>query len=145
MVGYRPLVRELGRLKLEFRPFEGHLRRWVYRLIDDALGLTEVAGEPFPRAAVPDKTGGMAWAGKFRQSVYGLILVATITVNDADGRLGRDLAPCKWIAIGGHGCHQTGRFHQPGWDAFETELFAASDRTLPRSTELIRRLDRQGS
>ncbi len=61
----------------------------AYRELDDALGLTEVAGDIFQDR----RTGKNGWhdmTGQFRQSVFGR-LGGYEDVNDAD-RLGRDPA-----------------------------------------------------
>jgi len=86
------------RLKLEFHgskiTSDGGLL--AYRELDDALGLTEVAGTIFQDS----RTGKNGWHGMtapFRQSVFGR-LGGYEDVNDAD-RLGRDLA--MWWIVGG--------------------------------------------
>ena len=68
----------------------------AYRELDDALGLTDMAGDGLvdPRT---DKNGRHALTGLFRQSVFGR-LGGYEDVNDAD-RLGRDPA-MRWI-VGG--------------------------------------------
>ena len=84
----------------------------AYRELDDALGLTEVAGGLFQDSRT-GKNGRHGMVGQFRQSVYGR-LGGYDDVNDAD-RLGRD------PAIDRDAVTKT-RFHQP---IFETELLAS--------------------
>ena len=86
------------RLKLEFHGSKitsdgGFL---AYRELDDALGLTEVAGSLFQDSRT-GKNGRHGMVGQFRQSVFGR-LGGYDDVNDAD-RLGRDPA-MRWI-VGG--------------------------------------------
>ena len=86
------------RLKLEFHGSKvtsdaGFI---AYRELDDALGLTEVAGGLFQDSRT-GKNGRHGMVGQFRQSVYGR-LGGYDDVNDAD-RLGRDPA-MRWI-VGG--------------------------------------------
>ena len=86
------------RLKLEFHSSKitsdgGFL---TYRELDDALGLTEVAGGVFQ----DNRTGKNGWhgmTGQFRQSLFGRV-GGYADVNDAE-RLGCDPA-MRWI-IGG--------------------------------------------
>jgi len=86
------------RLKLEFHgsqiTSDGGLL--AYRELDDALGLTEVAGSIFQDSRT-GKNGWHGMTGQFRQSVFGR-LGGYEDVNDAD-RLGRDPA-MRWI-VGG--------------------------------------------
>ncbi len=86
------------RLKLEFHgskiTSDGGLL--AYRELDDALGLTEVAGDVFDDIR-SGKNGWHGMTGLFRQSVFGR-LGGYEDVNDA-GRLGRDPA-MRWI-VGG--------------------------------------------
>ena len=86
------------RLKLEFHgskiTSDGGLL--AYRELDDALGLTEVAGTIFQDSRT-GKNGWHGMTGQFRQSVFGR-LGGYEDVNDAD-RLGRDPA-MRWI-VGG--------------------------------------------
>jgi len=83
------------RLKLEFHgsriTTDGGLL--AYRELDDALGLTDMAGDELvdPRTG---KNGQHGMTGQFRQSVFGR-LGGYEDVNDAD-RLGRDPA-MRWI------------------------------------------------
>ena len=86
------------RLKLEFHgskiTSDGGLL--AYRELDDALGLTEVAGTIFQDSRT-GKNGWHGMTGQFRQSVFAR-LGGYEDVNDAD-RLGRDPA-MRWI-VGG--------------------------------------------
>ena len=85
------------RLKLEFHgskiTSDGGLL--AYRELDDALGLTEVAGTIFQDSRT-GKNGWHGMTGQFRQSVFGR-LGGYEDVNDAD-RLGRDPA-MRWIVV----------------------------------------------
>ena len=107
------------RLKLEFHGYKvtSDAGLLAYRELDDALGLTEMAGSLFQ----DDRTGKNGWhgmTGLFRQSVFGRL--GGYDVNDAD-RLGRNTA-LRWIVDGkaverqGVSTSQMGRF--------ETELLA---------------------
>ena len=87
--GKSPLRGNFNRcLKLEFHgskiTSDGGLL--AYRELDDALGLTEVAGDIFQDSRT-GKNGWHGMAGQFRQSVFGR-LGGYEDVNDAD-RLGR--------------------------------------------------------
>ena len=68
----------------------------AYRELDDALGLTEIAGEIFQDSRT-GKNGWHGMTGLFRQLVFGR-LGGYEDVNDAE-RLGRDPA-MRWI-VGG--------------------------------------------
>ena len=86
------------RLKLEFHGSKitsdaGFL---AYRELDDALGLTDAAGDVFDDSRT-GKNGWHGMTGLFRQSVFGR-LGGYEDVNDAE-RLGRDSA-MRWI-VGG--------------------------------------------
>ena len=111
------------RLKLEFHGSKvtsdaGFL---AYRELDDALGLTEVAGSFFQDSRT-GKNGRHEMVGQFRQSVFGR-LGGYDDVNDAD-RLGRDPA-MRWI-IGGHAVtKQAASTSQMG--CFETEHLASDE------------------
>ena len=111
------------RLKLEFHGSKvtsdaGFL---AYRELDDALGLTEVAGGLFQDSRT-GKNGRHGMVGQFRQSVFGR-LGGYDDVNDAD-RLGRDPA-MRWI-VGGHAVtKQAASTSQMG--RFETELLASDE------------------
>jgi len=87
------------RLKLEFHgsKITSDAGFIAYRELDDALGLTQVAGDRLidPRTG---KNGQHGMTGLFRQSTFGR-LGGYEDVNDAD-RLGRDPA-MRWI-VGGH-------------------------------------------
>ena len=119
------------RLKLEFHGSKvtsdaGFL---AYRELDDALGLTEVAGGLFQDSRT-GKNGRHGMVGQFRQSVFGR-LGGYDDVNDAD-RLGRDPA-MRWI-VGGHAVtKQAASTSQMG--RFETELLA-SDENFAALTDL---------
>ena len=108
------------RLKLEFHgskiTSDGGLL--AYRELDDALGLTEVAGDVFQ----DNRTGKNGWhgmTGQFRQSVFGRV-GGYEDVNDAE-RLGRDPA-MRWIVGGKAVERQAASSSQMG--RFETELLA---------------------
>ena len=111
------------RLKLEFHSSKitsdaGFI---AYRELDDALGLTQVAGDRLidPRTG---KNGQHGMTGLFRQSTFGR-LGGYEDVNDAD-RLGRDPA-MRWI-VGGHAvATQAASASQMG--RFETEFLASDD------------------
>ncbi len=90
----------------------------AYRELDDALGLTEVAGDVFHDSRT-GKNGWHCMTGQFRQSVFGR-LGGYEDVNDAE-RLGRDPA-MRW-AVGGKAIErQAASTSQMG--RFETELLA---------------------
>ena len=101
----------------------------AYRELDDALGLTEIAGSFFQDSRT-GKNGRHGMVGQFRQSLFGR-LGGYDDVNDAD-RLGRDPA-MRWI-IGGHAVtKQAASTSQMG--RFETELLA-SDENFVALTDL---------
>ena len=108
------------RLKLEFHgskiTSDGGLL--AYRELDDALGLTEVAGTIFQDSRT-GKNGWHGMTGQFRQSVFAR-LGGYEDVNDAD-RLGRDPA-MRWIVGGKAVERQAASTGQMG--RFETELLA---------------------
>ena len=108
------------RLRLEFHgskiTSDGGLL--AYRELDDALGLTEVAGTIFQDSRT-GKNGWHGMTGQFRQSVFGR-LGGYEDVNDAD-RLGRDPA-MRWIVGGKAVERQAASTSQMG--RFETELLA---------------------
>jgi hypothetical protein len=93
----------------------------AYRELDDALGLTAMAGDVLADSR-PGKNGWHGIVGLLRPSIYGR-LAGYEEVNDAD-RLGRDPA-MSWIVgdkaveRGGASTSQMGRF--------ETELLATDD------------------
>ena len=100
----------------------------AYRELDDALGLTTLAGEMLADART-GKNGRHALVGLLRQSVFGR-LAGYEDVNDAE-RLRHDPA-IRWI-VGGkaaQGCaaspSQIGRF-ETQWLAAETNLSALTD------------------
>ena len=108
------------RLKLEFHGSKvtsdaGFI---AYRELDDALGLTEVAGGLFQDSRT-GKNGRHGMVGQFRQSVYGRL--GYDDVNDAD----RDPANRRrpFVTKQAASTSQMGRF--------ETEYWPAT-RTLPR-------------
>jgi hypothetical protein len=93
----------------------------AYRELDDALGLTEVAGSLFQDSRT-GKNGRHGMVGQFRQSVFGRV-GGYDDVNDAD-RLGRDPA-MRWI-VGGHAVtKQAASSSQMG--RFETEVLATEE------------------
>lgn len=100
----------------------------AYRELDDALGLTAMAGEVLADART-GKNGRHALVGMLRQSVFGR-LVGYEDVNDAE-RLRHDPA-MRWI-VGGkaaHGCaasaSQMGRF-ETKWLTAVKNLSALTD------------------
>jgi hypothetical protein len=111
------------RLKLEFHGSKittdaGFL---PFRELDDALGLSEIAGEHLvdPRTG---RNGQHGMTGLFRQSTFGRI-GGYEDVNDAD-RLGRDPA-MRWIVGGRAVLKQAASASQMG--RFETEFLATDD------------------
>jgi hypothetical protein len=108
------------RLKLEFHGsrITSDAGLLAYRELDDALGLTEVAGNVFQDSRA-GKNGWHGMAGQFRQSVFGR-LGGYEEVNDAD-RLGRDPA-MRWIVGGKAVERQAASASQ--MERFETELLA---------------------
>ena len=109
------------RLQLEFHgsKITSDAGLLTYRELDDALGLTEVAGTIFQDS----RTGKNGWHGMtapFRQSVFGR-LGGYEDVNDAD-RLGRDPA-MRWIVGGKAVERQAASSSQMG--RFETALLAS--------------------
>jgi hypothetical protein len=118
-----------GVLKLDFdRRLTVHFRGSVvtpdarllaYRELDDALGLTAMAGETLPDART-GKNGRHALVGLLRQSVFGR-LAGYEDVNDAE-RLRHDPA-MRWI-VGGNAAQ--GRAASPSqMGRFETQWLAA--------------------
>ena len=111
------------RLKLEFHGSRvtSDAGLLAYRELDDALGLTAMAGDLISDS----RTGKNGWhglIGLLRQSVYGR-LAGYEDVNDAD-RLGRDPA-MRWI-VGGKAVERGGACAgQMG--RFETELLGTDD------------------
>ena len=108
------------RLKLEFHgsKVSSDAGLLAYRELDDAVGLTEIAGDALTDTR-RGKNGRHGLVGQFRQSVFGR-LGGYDDVNDAD-RL--SLAPViRWI-VGGHAVtKQAASTSQMG--RFETELLA---------------------
>ena len=90
----------------------------AYRELDDALGLTVMAGETLADART-GRNGRHALIGLLRQSVFGR-LAGYEDVNDAD-RLGRDPA-MRWIVGGRAAAKQAASTSQMG--RFETEWLA---------------------
>jgi hypothetical protein len=113
------------RLKLEFHGSKVTSDAGIlpFRELDDALGLSEVAGERLvdPRTG---KNGQHGMTGLFRQSTFGR-LGGYEDVNDAD-RLGRDPA-MRWIVGGRAVAKQAASASQMG--RFETEFLATDDNT----------------
>ena len=119
------------RLRLEFHGSKitsngGFL---AYRELDDALGLTEVAGDVFQDSRT-GKNGWHGMTGQFRQSLFGRV-GGYEDVNDAD-RLGRDSA-MRWIVGGKAVERQAASTSQMG--RFETELLA-SDANIEALTDM---------
>ncbi len=111
------------RLKLEFHGSKvtSDAGLLPFRELDDALGLTEVAGDGLvdPRTG---KNGQHGLTGLFRQSTFGR-LGGYEDVNDAE-RLGRDPA-MRWIVGGRAVTKQAASASQMG--RFETEFLATED------------------
>jgi len=109
------------RLKLEFHgskiTSDGGLL--AYRELDDALGLTEVAGEIFQDNRT-DKNGWHGMTGQFRQSLFGRV-GSYEDVSDAEC-LGRDPA-MRWIVGGKAVKRRAASTSQVG--RFETKLLAS--------------------
>ncbi len=111
------------RLKLEFHGsrITSDAGLIAYRELDDALGLTALAGDHIADMRT-GKNGWHSLIGLLRQSVYGR-LAGYEDVNDAD-RLGRDPA-MRWI-VGGKAVERGGAStSQMG--RFETDLLATDD------------------
>ena len=111
------------RLKLEFHGSRvtSDAGLLAYRELDDALGLTALAGG----VLADSRTGRNSWHGivsLLRQSVYGR-LAGYEDVNDAD-RLGRDPA-MRWI-VGGKAVER-GAASTSQMGRFETELLANNE------------------
>ena len=119
------------RLKLEFHgsKITSDAGLLPFRELDDALGLSEIAGEHLvdPRT---DGNGQHGMTGLFRQSTFGR-LGGYEDVNDAD-RLGRDPA-MRWIVDGRAVAKQSASASQMG--RFATE-FLATDANISALTEL---------
>src|SRR4029077_8169841 len=93
----------------------------AYRELDDALGLTTMAGETLAEART-GKNGRHSLVGLFRQSVFGR-LAGYEDVNDAE-RLRHDPA-MRWI-VGGKAAH--GHAASPSqMGRFETQRLAAPE------------------
>ena len=111
------------RLKLEFHGSKvtSDAGLLPFRELDDALGLSEVAGQRLvdPRTG---RNGQHAMTGLLRQSTFGR-LGGYEDVNDAD-RLGRDPA-MRWIVGGNAVVKQAASASQMG--RFETEFLATDD------------------
>ncbi len=108
------------RLKLEFHGSKvtSDAGLLPYRELDDAVGLTEIAGDRLTDTR-RGKNGRHGLVGQFRQSVFGR-LGGYDDVNDAD-RLSLDPV-MRWI-VGGHAVEgQAASTSQMG--RFETELLA---------------------
>ena len=119
------------RLKLEFHGSKvtSDAGLLPFRDLDDALGLTELAGDHLvdPRTG---KNGQHGLTGLFRQSTFGR-LGGYEDVNDAD-RLGRDPA-MRWIVGGRAIAKQAASASQMG--RFETE-FLATDANIAALSDL---------
>ena len=121
------------RLKLEFHGSKvtSDAGLLAYRELDDALGLTEIAGGLFQDSRT-GKNGRHGMVGQFRQSVFGR-LGGYDDVNDAD-RLGRDPA-MRWIVGGKAIERQAASTSRMG--RFETGHLA-SDENFAAVTDLYR-------
>ena len=110
----------------------------AYRELDDALGLTAMAGEMLADART-GKNGRHALVGLLRQSVFGR-LAGYEDVNDAE-RLRHDPA-MRWI-VGGKAAQ--GRAASPSqMGRFETQWLAAPE-NLSALADLVRPVDRPGA
>ncbi len=128
------------RLKLEFHGSKvtSDAGLLAYRERDDALGLTEAAGDLFQDSRT-GKNGWQGMTGLFRQSFFGR-LGGYEDVNDAH-RLGRDPA-MRWIVGGKAVEKQAASTSQMG--RFETELLSMEKKPV-RIERPFRHLDRQGA
>ncbi len=109
-----------------------------YRELDDAVGLTEIAGDVLTDTR-RGKNGRHGLVEQFRQSVFGR-LGGYDDVNDAD-RLSLDLV-MRWI-VGGRGRRKTGCFDQSDGALRDG---GSGHRGKPRRTRRsFRAMDRQGS
>jgi hypothetical protein len=108
------------RLKLEFHGSKvtSDAGLLALRELDDALGLTELAGQVLADTRT-GRNGRHTMVAQFRQSVFGR-LAGYEDVNDAD-RLGRDPA-MRWIVGGRAVTNEAASTSQMG--RFETELLA---------------------
>src|SRR6516225_695496 len=108
------------RLKLEFHGSKvtSDAGLLAFRELDDALGLTEIAGQTLADIRT-GKNSRHSLTAQFRQSVFGR-LAGDEDVNDAD-RLGRDAA-MRWIVGGGAVTKQAASTSQMG--RFETEILS---------------------
>src|SRR5271170_775962 len=126
------------RLKLEFHgssvtSASGLL---AYRELDDALGLSAMAGDLLADART-GRNGRHALVGMLRQSVFGR-LAGYEDVNDAD-RLGRDPA-MRWIVGGKAVTRDAASTSQMG--RFETEWLASDDNLVALADLSGRWIDR---
>ena len=119
------------RLKLEFHgsKITTDAGLLAYRELDDALELTDAAGDVFADSRT-GKNGRHGMTGQFRQSLFGR-LGGYDDVNDAD-RLGRDPA-MRWIVGGKAVERQAASTSQMA--RFETELLA-SDVNIEALTDM---------
>ena len=108
------------RLKLEFHGSKvtSDAGLLAFRELDDALGLTELAGQVLADTRT-GRNGRHTMVAQFRQSVFGR-LAGYEDVNDAD-RLGRDPA-MRWIVGGRAVTNEAASTSQMG--RFETEVLA---------------------
>ena len=120
------------RLKLEFHGSRvtSDAGLLAYRELDDALGLTALAGG----VLADSRTGRNSWHGivsLLRQSVYGR-LAGYEDVNDAD-RLGRDPA-MRWI-VGGKAVERTAGHRPARWGGSRPSCWRTT-RTSPALADL---------
>src|SRR5205809_1083688 len=111
------------RLKVGFHGARGPAAagRLAFRYLDDALGLTALAGE-IHRDPRTGRNGRHSLIAQLRQSVFGR-LAGYEDVNDAD-RLGRDPA-MRWIVGGRAVTDQAASTSQMG--RFETEAMTSAE------------------
>ena len=128
------------RLKLEFHGsrITSGAGLLAYRELDDALGLTDIAGAALSECRRGKNTRHML-TGLFRQSVFGR-LAGYEDVNDAD-RLAHDPAMRAVVDRTGldrqaASTSQMGRF-ETGWLTSETNLAALADLKHPPSTAVL--------